>query len=290
MVVDRKPWTEWRRRLALERRRGPRGVWSFAASGPSVVQDELLSGPRSARVVAERSGRKPLVGYAENAMALSAAAFLPSPFEHAAIVVVGAEGVSTTASVGHGAGHRIDLLMEQRQPDSLADLIGLVGLWCGLRGPGAAAALDDLAADGSPAFVEQIGRLAEVRDDGSVRVDARTVRWWTRSSDDRRMRDLLGGPPSDPGREPTERDADLARSLQELLVTAVVGMSRTACRETGETNLCLTGSAVRPGVLARVREELAEVEMWVPPDPGPSGGAAGAALWYSRSGPRVATG
>lgn len=285
VVVHQKPSNTLGRILATDRRRGLRGFGAFVADMPRFVRHELTAGQRAADLLRRLGGRRPELVYAEHALSSTAAAFLQSPFRSAAILVVGDAGEWDTAAVAHGANHRIDVLAEQRHPDSLGALCDVVRTWCGLASSADLGPLARLAAAGEPSFAEVFSDLVRVNDDGSVAVDAKAFGWWrSHPGRSRRLQRLFGGPPRQPGAPITSREADLACSLQQVLEVAMVAMAARAHELTGEARLCLGGAlAANPTTNAALAAASPFERLWVPPDVGTAGCAVGAALWYWHS-------
>lgn len=280
VAVAEKPMAVLSRTFAHFQRRGPRGLGDFARDMGPILRRQLFTG-RQVEVSMRRLGREQPVTthYVEQQVSHAAAAFFTSGFTSAATLVVDQASEWATSSIGHASGRRIDLLVEQRFPDSLALVVELVGMWCGLRDHGDMGALVDLAADGSNSFADQLTRLVQVFEDGSVNVDASAVRWWAhRPERSRHLRDLFGGPPCGPA--DTQRAANLARSVQELLEMSLSRMATHALGATGEGRICVGGSLAGNG--AAIRAAMAAsgaTDLWVLPGSGNAATAIGAALW-----------
>jgi carbamoyltransferase len=283
VVVHEKPLAVVSRVLAARQRRGPAALGSFIREFPVLIRRNLLVGYRIERCLrALGATRVPKVFYGEHHLSHAAAAFYPSPFRSAAVLTVDGIGEWSTASIGHGAQHRLDLLAEQRYPHSLGLLYSLATLWCGFEPNDGEYKLMGLAPFGEARFTEALSRVAEVHDDGSITVNARLVKWWggdpSRIGD---LADLFEGPPTPKGSATTARDADLARSVQELAETAIIRMAHHAAELTGESNLCMGGGVALNCVAnGRLLREGPFDEIWVQPSPGDAGSAIGAALWY----------
>jgi carbamoyltransferase len=226
--------------------------------------------------------RPPPMSFGEHHLSHAAAAFHPSPFESAAILTIDGIGEWATASVGLGIGHRVDLLEEQRYPNSLGLLYSLVTLWCGFEPNDGEYKLMGLAPLGHPSFADALRRLATVHDDGSVTVDARLVGWWGGDPTHRRaLADLLGGPPRRPDEPVGPRDADLARSMQDLIEEVVLRMATRAEELTGMSDLCMAGGVtLNCAANGRLLAEGPFDRIWVQPAAGDAGSAVGAAMWY----------
>ena len=220
--------------------------------------------------------------YAEHHVSHAAAAFYPSPFERAAIVTMDGVGEWATSSIGVGRGRTVELLREQRFPDSLGLLYSAFTHHCGFRVNSGEYKLMGLAPYGEPTYVDRIlTDLLELSDDGSIRLDLRYFDFLaSRRMTNRRFDQLFDGPARTPEGPLTQRECDLARSIQEVTERAVLGTARTAREVTGEANLVLAGGVALNCVAnGRLRHEGLFDEIWVQPAAGDAGSALGCALW-----------
>lgn len=292
VVFYEKPLVLASRWLATRQREGPSGARTFVRSAPDLVRSAFV-GARIARLLCDLGApRPPAVRFVEHHRSHAAAAFLASPFEHAAILTIDGLGEWATASIGHGAHHRLRILEEQRFPHSLGLVYSLVTAWCGFRPNCDEYKVMGLAPYGEPSYLEALEELVSVGADGALRVDARRLRWFSDralSSSDLRRR--LGGPPRVPGAELTDRERDLAASVQALTERAVLAMAQRAVELTGERSLCLAGGVALNCVAnGRVARSGLVDDLWVQPAAGDAGSAVGAALsyWHEELGhPRV---
>jgi carbamoyltransferase len=211
----------------------------------------------------------------------AASAFFPSPFPRAAIVTIDGVGEWCTASIGRGCGARIELLRELRFPHSLGMLYAAITEFCGFRPNGDEYKIMGLAAYGQPRFVAVLEEcLAELLPDGAVRLETGAFGFL---DGDSMMSDafspLFEGPPRRPDGPMTEREADLAASVQALTERAVVRCAEQARELTGERALVLAGG-VALNAVANGRLASADIfeRLWVQPASGDAGGALGAAL------------
>jgi carbamoyltransferase len=283
VVFHEKPLLVASRVLAAKRRRGLRTLGEFTHEAPILLRRNLLVPYRIERAFASLGARRrPTIRYGEHHLSHAAAAFLPSPFAAAAILTVDGIGEWSTASIGHGTHHRVELLAEQRYPDSLGLAYSLLTRWCGFEPNDGEYKLMGLAPYGEPTYREALGELLEVGDDGSLRIDGRLARWWSsRRAPHPRLVSLLGGPPAALGAEPTRREMDLAASMQALTEDAVLAMAAEAHRLTGEDRLCLAGGVALNCVAnGRIAREGPFEQVWVQPAAGDAGSALGAALWW----------
>jgi carbamoyltransferase len=223
----------------------------------------------------------------------AASAFYPSPFEEAAILTMDGVGEWATSSMGVGRGAEINLLKELRFPDSLGLLYSAFTYYTGFKVNSGEYKIMGLAPYGEPKYVPLIKeKLVEVCEDGSLRMNqeyfgySQGLRMTNRAFDR-----LLGGPPREPESRLTQREMDLARSVQEITEEVVLKMARYVQRETGMKKLCLAGgvalNCVANGLL--LRERLFD-DVWIQPAAGDAGGSVGIALaiWHRYLGkPRI---
>src|SRR6185295_7635571 len=171
----------------------------------------------------------------------AASAFFPSPFEEAAILTIDGVGEWATASIGRGAGNAIELISELHWPDSLGLLYSAFTYHAGFKVNSGEYKIMGLAPYGEPKYVDAIYRnLIDLREDGSFKLHQEYFNYltgltMTNGAFDR----LFGGPARVPETKLTQREMDLARSIQVVCEEIVLRMARTVQRETQMENLCL---------------------------------------------------
>ncbi|MFM7069425.1 MAG: carbamoyltransferase, partial [Actinomycetes bacterium] len=281
-----KPLNVVDRVMSTHRRRGPRGLWQWSGEVTDLLGDRLQVGRRIRRMMRSLGASSDVpVRYLDHHRSHAAAAYFPSPFDHAAVLTFDGVGEWATASIGRGAGHTLDLLEELRFPDSVGLVYSFVTEYLGLRG-----GVDDdivmgLAPYGQTTYLGQLRELSTICTDGSVHVDAARFGWFTSTGLRRReLHGLLGGPPRSPGGVLTQRDVDLAASVQHLLEESVVSSARHAHELTGLRDVCMSGGVARNVVAnGRIVWTTPFDRLWVQPAPGNAGSAVGAALelWFS---------
>lgn len=255
----------------------PRGFRSFLRAGPLWIKDKLHT---------DRLIRAPLqwdgpVLYSEHHEAHAASAFLPSPFSEAAVLTMDGVGEWATASIGVGRDDDVEIWKELRWPDSLGLLYSAFTYYTGFKVNSGEYKVMGLAPYGEPRYVDRIlTDLMELKDDGSFRLNQAYFDYLgglTMTSE--AFHDLMGGPPRRPESALTQRDMDLARSVQEVCEEVMVRMARTARRETGLPRLCLAGGVALNCVgNGRILREGIFDELWIQPAAGDAGGALGVAL------------
>ncbi|MDQ1336822.1 MAG: carbamoyltransferase, partial [Thermodesulfobacteriota bacterium] len=223
--------------------------------------------------------------FTEHHEAHAASAFYPSPFEEAAILTIDGVGEWATASYGFGKGREITLLKEMHFPDSLGLLYSAFTYFTGFKVNSGEYKLMGLAPYGVPRYKERIlSELIDVKEDGSIRLNLSYFDFLGGlRMTNRRFSRLFGGPPRRPETEITQREMDIAASIQAVTEEAVLRMVRTVHRETSQKNLCLAGGVALNCVAnGRVLREGPFENIWIQPAAGDAGGALGAALsvWH----------
>ena len=215
----------------------------------------------------------------------AASAFYPSPFEEAAILTIDGVGEWATSSIGIGKSNEITLLKELRYPDSLGLLYSAFTYYTGFKVNSGEYKVMGLAPYGEPKYVvARKDNLLEIGDDGSLRMNheyfsySQGLRMTNRAFDK-----LIGGPPRKPESRITQREMDLARSIQVITEEVILKMATYAKRETQMKYLCLAGGVALNCVAnGRVLREVPFEEIWIQPAAGDAGGSLGIALaiWH----------
>ncbi|WP_333772326.1 carbamoyltransferase family protein [Streptomyces sp. IBSBF 3136] len=222
----------------------------------------------------------------------AASAFFPSPYPSAAVLCVDGVGEWETTTLWHGRGTELVPLAQLRFPHSLGMLYSAFTYFCGFKVDSGEYKLMGLAPYGTPRYVPLIReRLIDVKPDGSFRLDLRHFTFqYGRTMVGRAFEELFGGPRRAPEGPLTEREFDLAASVQQVTEEVMARLARTALERTGERRLCLAGGVALNCVAnGRLLAEGVCEELWVQPAAGDAGGALGAALAEShrRGAPRA---
>jgi carbamoyltransferase len=280
VVFYDKPLLKFERLLETYLAFAPQGLQSFMMAMPLWLKTKLHL-PKEIRKSLEGRYKKRIVftGHHESH---AASAFFPSPYDEAAILTMDGVGEWDTASIGHGKGNKIELLKTLGFPHSLGLLYSAFTYFTGFRVNSGEYKLMGLAPYGEPKYVDVIlDKLIDLKPDGSMAMDMRYFNYcqgltMTNGEFDK----LFGGPPRNAESVITQREMDLAASIQKVTEEAVLRMARTAKQLTGAKYLCLAGgvalNCVANGVL--LREKVFE-DIWIPPPAGDAGGALGAALF-----------
>jgi carbamoyltransferase len=248
------------------------------AGGEIEVEDE-----RAAKKLGKKFEWKLLFG--DHHESHAASAFYPSPFEEAAILTIDGVGEWATSSIGLGKGNEITLLKELRFPDSLGLLYSAFTYYTGFKVNSGEYKVMGLAPYGEPKYVSVIkDKLLEVRDDGSLKMNHEYFSYsqglrMTGGAFDK----LFGGPPRQPEARITQKEMDLARSIQVITEEVMLKMTKFAYKETGMKKLCMAGGVALNCVAnGRVLREVPFEDIWIQPAAGDAGGALGIALaiWH----------
>jgi carbamoyltransferase len=276
-----KPLLKFERLLETYMDYAPRGLRSFMMAMPLWVREKLWIREE----IGKELGFTGKVLFTEHHESHAASAFFPSPFESAAVLTMDGVGEWATSSYGYGKGNELHLLAELHFPHSLGLLYSAFTYYTGFRVNSGEYKVMGLAPYGEPRYVQQIlDELVDLRADGSIRLNMKYFNFaagltMTNDEFDR----LFGGPARKPESEITQRDMDLARSVQDVTEEAMLRMSRHVHKVTGERNLCLAGGVALNCVgNGRILREGPFDRVWIQPAAGDAGGSLGAALsaWH----------
>src|SRR4051812_11997151 len=277
-----KPLVKFERLLETYVACAPKGLKSYLMALPLWLTDKLWM---SDDIMSHVDGYQGEVMFGEHHESHAASAFYPSPFEHAAIVTMDGVGEWATSSIGVGRGNEIELLKELRFPHSLGLLYSAFTYFTGFRVNSGEYKVMGLAPYGEPKYVKLIKHhLVEIRDDGSVWMN---MEYFTYASGltmtGSALERLIGGPARQPESRLTQREMDLARSIQDITGEAMMKMNAFAHRETGARGLCLAGGVALNCVgNGRILREGPFDQIWIQPAAGDAGGSLGVAmaLWH----------
>ena len=278
-----KPLLKFERLLETYLACAPAGFRSFCTAMPLWLRTKLhlprimdrgLDGRYKGRYV-----------FTEHHESHAASAFFPSPFEEAAILTVDGVGEWATAAWGVGRGNRIDLGHELRFPHSLGLLYSAFTYFAGFKVNSGEYKLMGLAPYGQPRYKDLIlERLVDLKPDGSFRMDMAYFNYCQGlTMTGRRFNRLFGGPPRRPEAPLTQREMDLAASIQAVTEEILLRMARHALSQTGMRHLVLAGGVALNCVAnGRILRETGAENLWIQPGAGDAGGALGAALlvWH----------
>ncbi len=280
VVFYEKPLVKFERLLETYLAFAPRGLFSFFRAMPQWLQQKLhLPREIDKGLGGEYSGP---IYFTTHHEAHAASAFYPSPFEEAAIITLDGVGEWTTTSWGVGRGNRLELRAEVRFPHSLGLLYSAFTYYTGFRVNSGEYKLMGLAPYGEPRYAQLIrDHLIHLKEDGSFWLDMKYFNYCQGlTMTNERFHRLFGGPPRQPDSTPTQRDMDLAASIQLVTEEAMLNIAEYVHRQTGMKNLCLAGGVALNCVgNGRILRDGPFENIWIQPAAGDAGGALGAALW-----------
>jgi carbamoyltransferase len=277
-----KPFLKFERILETYLQYAPIGIRSFIKAMPlwikkkvwmkSLIQDAL-------------KGFKGPVLFPQHHLSHAASAFFPSPFQEAAIITTDGVGEWTTTSIGVGKENSVQLLKEIKFPHSLGMLYSAFTYYTGFKVNSGEYKVMGLAPYGEPKYVQLIlDNILDLKDDGSFQLNMKYFNFAAGlTMTNNHFHKLFGGSPRQRESLLTQKDMDLARSVQEVTEMAILNMARYVKKETGKKNLCLAGgvalNCVANGKI--LRDGLFD-NIWIQPAAGDAGGALGAtlAVWY----------
>ena len=289
VVFYEKPFIKFERLLETYLAFAPKGFTSFAKSMPIWIKDKLFQKYTIIRELKLSLGREinwsERLLFSEHHLSHAASAFYPSPFESAAVLTLDGVGEWTTTSVSIGKGNNLEIMKEIHFPHSLGLLYSAFTYYTGFKVNSGEYKIMGLAPYGYPRYANLIRqKLISVADDGSFQLNMKYFNYATGlTMTNKKFDELFGGPPRALGTELTQREMDLAASIQKVTEDIVIKLAKVIAKESGEKNLCLAGgvalNCVINGIL--LREKIFD-NIWVQPAAGDAGGALGAALatWY----------
>ena len=279
-----KPFLKFERLLETYLAFAPRGFQSFRMAIPVWIKEKLFQKrliAQELKATAPEFDWDSKLLFTEHHQSHAASAFYPSPFEEAVILTMDGVGEWATTSVGLGHGNHLEMVKEIHFPHSLGLLYSAFTYYTGFRVNSGEYKVMGLAPYGEPKYRDLIlERLMDLKDDGTFRLDLSYFDYCTglRMTNDR-FHDLFGGPPHQSEEQVTQREMDLAASIQAVTEEVVLRLTRALARDTGVTNLCLAGGVALNCVAnGKVLRDGAVKNIWIQPAAGDAGGALGAAL------------
>ncbi len=281
-----KPLLKFERLLETYLAYAPRGFRSFVTSMPVWLKEKLFLKDLLRREVADmmgtdKSGVPPLL-FGEHHESHAASAFYPSPFEEAAVLCMDGVGEWATTSVWIGQGSALTPVWQIDFPHSLGLLYSAFTYYAGFKVNSGEYKLMGLAPYGEPKYVDLIlEHLLYLKGDGTFRLDMRYFNYADGlTMTNRRFDNLFGAPPRQPESPITQREMDIAASIQVVTEEVVLRLAKTVHRELKVDNLCLAGGVALNCVAnGHILREAPVDDIFVQPAAGDAGGAMGAALW-----------
>ncbi|MFK7974595.1 MAG: carbamoyltransferase [Halioglobus sp.] len=298
VVFYDKPLVKFERLLETYLSYAPKGIRSFMAAMPIWLKEKLYLKTTLKRELAKLGNCKqselPSLMFAEHHQSHAASAFFFSPYEKAVVLCLDGVGEWATTSAWLGEGNRLKPLWEIDFPHSLGLLYSAFTYFTGFKVNSGEYKLMGLAPYGQPIYVDLIlDNLIDVKADGTYRLDMSYFNYCTGlTMTNDKFAQLFGGPPRTAETELTQREMDLAASIQKVTEIVVMRLAQTLHKETGADFLCLAGgvalNCVSNGIVLR---DGPFKDIWIQPAAGDAGGALGAAsvVWHHyHDGPRAA--
>ncbi len=289
VVFYEKPFLKFERLLETYLAFAPKGFKSFAKAMPLWIKEKLFQKSfliKELRSTLDESiNWKERLLFSEHHLSHAASAYYPSPFDSAAVLTLDGVGEWTTTSLAIGKGRNLKVVKEIHFPHSLGLLYSAFTYYTGFKVNSGEYKVMGLAPYGDPRYADLIReKLIKVAEDGSFQLDMSYFDYSTGlTMTSKKFDALFGGPPRISESKLTQREMDLAASVQKVTEEIIIKLAKNIAKETGENNLCLAGgvvlNCVANGIL--LREKIFN-NIWIQPAAGDAGGALGAALatWY----------
>lgn len=289
VVFYEKPFLKFERLLETYLAYAPRGFSSFVKSMPLWIKDKLFQ--KSVLIkelhatLDNNTNWQERILFSEHHLSHAASAFYPSPYENAAVLTLDGVGEWTTTSIAVGKGRDLKVIKEIHFPHSLGLLYSAFTYYTGFKVNSGEYKVMGLAPYGEPRYADLIReKLITVANDGSFQLNMSYFDYAAGlTMTNNKFNALFGGPPRISESDLTQREMDLAASVQKVTEDIFIEIAKNISKETGEKNLCLAGgvalNCVANGIL--LRERIFD-NIWIQPAAGDAGGALGAALsiWY----------
>ena len=284
-----KPLVKFERLLETYLAYAPKGFRSFVAAIPVWLKEKLYLKATLKKELSRLAGMKekqlPPLLFNDHHRSHAASAFYPSPYEKAAVLCLDGVGEWATSTVWLGENNTLTPLWEIDFPHSLGLLYSAFTYYTGFKVNSGEYKLMGLAPYGEPKYVDLImDNLIDLKDDGTFRLDMRYFNYATGlTMTNKKFHSLFSAPPRKPETEISQKEMDIARSIQEVTERIVLKLAVTIQKETGTEYLCLAGGVALNCVSnGRLLREGPFKDLWIQPAAGDAGGALGAALtvWY----------
>jgi carbamoyltransferase len=280
VVFYDKPLQKFDRLLETYLTFAPSGFASFAQAIPLWLKQKLFM----KKDIRKKLGKnfKGKIVFPDHHESHAASAFFPSPFDEAAIITMDGVGEWATASIGKGVGNRIEILKEMHFPHSLGLLYSAFTYFTGFKVNSGEYKLMGLAPYGKPVYADLIKeKLVKIFDDGSIWMDMSYFNYCQGlTMTNAKFAKLFGGPARNPESEITQREMDIAASIQAVTEEVMLKIAKFAKKITGAKNLCLAGGVALNCVgNGKILKEKIFDKVWIQPAAGDAGGALGAALF-----------
>ena len=277
-----KPYLKFERILETYIGTAPSGIASYLQALPLWLKKKLFIPDL---IQKEMKGFKGKMLFPEHHESHAASAFYPSPYEEAAFLTIDGVGEWATTSFGVGCGKDLKIHKEIHFPHSIGLLYSAFTYYTGFKVNSGEYKVMGLAPYGEPKYVDTIlENVIDLKEDGSFRLDMQYFDYCSGlRMTSQKFHDLFGGPPREPESDLSQREMDLARSVQVVCEMAMLRMAEHVRQETGMKHLCLAGGVALNCVgNGKILRQSNYEDIWIQPAAGDAGGALGAAymVWH----------
>lgn len=285
IVFYEKPFQKFERLFETYLAFAPKGFRSFSLSLPLWSKEKLFQKKAIKKSLKALWGSlrnwEEILLFSDHHLSHAASAFYPSPFDQAVVLTMDAVGEWATTSIAIGKGNKLDVIKEIRFPHSLGLLYSAFTYYTGFKVNSGEYKVMGLAPYGEPKYVKLIkDYLIDIKDDGTFKINMQYFNYCTGiTMTNDRFHKLFGGMPREPESQLTQREMDLAASIQAVSEEVVLKIARSIRSEYGEKFLCLAGGVALNCVInGKLLNEKIFDRIWIQPAAGDAGGAIGAAL------------
>ena len=276
-----KPFIKFERLLFTYFAYAPFGILSFLKAMPIWLKQKIFL----KELICKELDYDGQIIFTDHHESHAASAFYPSPFDEAAILTIDGVGEWVSSSFGLGKGNTFDLLSEIKFPHSLGLLYSAFTYYTGFRVNSGEYKLMGLAPYGEPKYCDLIRKeLVDIKEDGSFKLNMKYFNYCAGlTMTNGKFHKLFGGPPRKPETAISQKDMDIARSIQDVTEEIMLKMANHVHEATGKENLCLAGGVALNCVgNGKILRESKFKQVWIQPSAGDAGGALGVALfiWY----------
>ncbi|MBZ0182199.1 MAG: carbamoyltransferase [Melioribacteraceae bacterium] len=276
-----KPFLKFERLLETYLTYAPVGISSFIKAIPLWINQKLWM----KEIIKKELNYEGIVLFPEHHESHAASAFFASPYKEAAFLTIDGVGEWTTTSFGTGVDNKINILADIKYPHSIGLLYSAFTYYTGFKVNSGEYKVMGLAPYGEPKYVDLImNELIDLKDDGSFKMNMKYFNYNAGlTMTNNNFHKLFGGEPRKPESKLTQREMDLARSVQDVTEEVMLRMAKHIKKETGMKYLSLAGGVALNCVAnGKILRENIFDDIWIQPAAGDAGGALGAALyvWY----------
>lgn len=270
--------TKFERLISSYHAIAPKGIISYIKS----MNKWLTTNIFLEKEIQKELGIKKKIIFCDHHMSHAASAFYPSPFKKSAILTIDGVGEISTTTFGIGFDNKIDLYCELKFPNSLGLLYSAFTYFTGFKINSGEYKLMGLAPYGKAKYVDMIKeKLIHMNEDGTIILNQKYFNYVDGlRMTNRKFNKLFGGPPRKPESEITQREMDIAASIQKICDESVIKMCKYVKNKTKCKNIVLAGGVALNVVSMGKIEKECNLNVWIQPASGDAGGALGCALWY----------